>query len=415
MFQCPYCDKWCTISGTRALSKHIENEHRPQVIIQFLSDVAPLSVKLSPGETRLVYVAFVPLDHWNVQVDASIGFSSPTNHPWASLHSVEELSNTQRPNRGRESLNMKVGSSQPYLPRPTWVEEKHCKQRMGIRIASTLKEAFDCDERGMRPLTGFAVKFEGFAGLSNKASLGEIDVNLNLHGKETSFILPLTLVVDQRTPSSAGSEVHSMNPVKDQRRNSPDAALDLSHLQSPAPGPSISISAVPSMSKSQDLVAHNPEIFHDVRVKQDPDTRPVDSVAGHDAFDKVPSVFVGRDEPAASFAMAFSGSQHVSSTATSSGMAMGGAPAASHFHNINPLLLRTLMQMQGTGAALGGSIGSMGSMSSIASVGTTGAVGQMGGLGSRTASGQPLGSQSFGQNPPPCSGPGTQGSQCANQ
>eukprot|EP00293_Proteomonas_sulcata_P010120 CAMPEP_0184310036 /NCGR_PEP_ID=MMETSP1049-20130417/22550_1 /TAXON_ID=77928 /ORGANISM="Proteomonas sulcata, Strain CCMP704" /LENGTH=430 /DNA_ID=CAMNT_0026623461 /DNA_START=443 /DNA_END=1735 /DNA_ORIENTATION=+ len=197
MYQCCYCGKWCTMSGTRALSKHIENEHRPQVVINFLSALEKLDVTLRPGETRYVYCAFMPLEHWNVHVEASINFSSVAHHPWASLHPIHELSHSgsEGTNRGRQSLHLKMVSAQPYLPRPKWDENQHGKQRVGMRVATSLKDAFECNSDGQRPTSGFVVKFEGFSsviGLDETVN-GEIDVALKVHGKETAIVLPLSM------------------------------------------------------------------------------------------------------------------------------------------------------------------------------------------------------------------------------
>jgi len=198
MYQCCYCGKWCTMSGTRALSKHIENDHRPQVIPVIRNGNGCLAQSLGLGETKYLYVTFTPLESWNVQIEANLHFDQSSESDWATLRHLKKVSKPQveESDAGRTSLQMKMSSASPYLPRPVWDEKKHSKQRLNIGIFS---EA-ELEGRASASGAGFAIKITSGSCSSSKRQ-AELEISLKVHGKETSLILPLELNVETKIPS----------------------------------------------------------------------------------------------------------------------------------------------------------------------------------------------------------------------
>eukprot|EP00961_Rhodomonas_salina_P127262 1715517-Rhodomonas_salina.1 len=159
MYQCCYCGKWCSMSGTRALSKHIENEHRPQVIVQIQSFLQSLDIKLQPSESKIVYIGFLPLAHWNVHLEATI-HCSQGSQTWASLLPIHEVKDSADSAQGRQFLHLKMTSAKPYLPRPTWSDAAHARQRVGVKISESLEELSRSAGGPDRAPSGFAIKVE---------------------------------------------------------------------------------------------------------------------------------------------------------------------------------------------------------------------------------------------------------------
>ncbi|EKX51177.1 hypothetical protein GUITHDRAFT_103093 [Guillardia theta CCMP2712] len=197
MYQCCYCGKWCTMSGTRALSKHIENDHRPQVIPVIRNGNGTLTQSMGLGETKYLFITFTPLESWNVQIEASLHFNS-SDSEWATLRHLKKVSRpmVEESDAGRASLQLKMSSASPYLPRPVWDEKLHSKQRLSVEIFS---EA-EIEGRASGASAGFAVKISS-GSCSTSSRQAELEISLKIHGKETSLILPLELKVETKIPS----------------------------------------------------------------------------------------------------------------------------------------------------------------------------------------------------------------------
>lgn len=213
MYQCCYCQKWCSMGGTRALSKHIENEHRPQVIVQIQSFSRSLDVKIQPSETKTVYIGFLPLQHWNVHLEAAIQYSEGSRQ-WASLFAIHQIKEGGDNGQGRQQMQLKMTSAKPYLPRPTWSEAEHAKQRVGLKIADSIEELSNGSGGADRAPAGFAIKVEAPAKVLGEPLQAEISLTLNVHGKATTIILPLTISNDPVPQNGSLSHIPAALPAK---------------------------------------------------------------------------------------------------------------------------------------------------------------------------------------------------------
>eukprot|EP00960_Hanusia_phi_P012327 359674-Hanusia_phi.AAC.1 len=235
MYECCYCGKWCTVSGTRALSKHIENDHRPQVssppllhpisssqsmqvILKMNVNMQHLSKKLRAGESQLAFVSFTPLQLWNVEIEVAVSSPSGALPSWVTLQPLYSIGEYRQHLCFGSVLQLKLRSALPYLPRPKWDEAVHAKQRVVMNVSSCRREVFAKDESSwFAPSCAFMIRFQAPKELENDVNRAnyhaELRLVLKVHGKETAVVFPLSMTVQSDQEQDTAEEKKPSNSV----------------------------------------------------------------------------------------------------------------------------------------------------------------------------------------------------------